>query len=456
MPHSVITLRHLTHRGGSHIALYFDYDTALIAQVRKIEGIRWSQSNKCWYLPIREDYKKYLQSELGDIFLKDLTANYAEIHPETRIKKKYRINIRHNEEDRLLYIEVPYALKDEIRKLKGVRWHTKSKLWTAYASEENLQQIKENIAGTDVVVKIVKSDFTLRKKRKDVYKNLSALSEPHKKELEQFKKWMIQKRYADNTVKVYNSCLTVFFRYYSTKAVQDINIQDIESFNFDFIINNAYSSKTQNQYISAIKTFYVKMKGIHYELNQIERPIEGQKLPKVIAIEDIEAFLAGIPNIKHKAALSTIYSLGLRRSELLNLKLEDISFKRDSVMILNAKGKKDRDLPLPGKLKELLNIYYAQLKPRIWLVEGQPGKSYSASSLENIFHKYLERVIKNHNFTLHSLRHSYATHLLDMGVDLRIIQELLGHKSSRTTEIYTHVSMKNLRNVKNPMDGFNL
>lgn len=457
MTQSVITLRHLTHRGGSHIALYFDYDTALIAHVKKIEGIRWSQSNKCWYLPYREDYRTYLQSNLEDIHFKDLTVSFAGTQPKKIVNKKYSVNIRHNEEDRLLYIEIPYALKDEIRKLKGVRWHTKSKLWTAYANEDNLQQIKEDISGTNVVVTIAKSNFTLRNTKKEAYKNLAKLTELHKKELEQFKKWMIQKRYAGNTVKIYNSCLTVFFRYYSTKSVQDISIKDIEKFNFDFIIKNGYSSKTQNQYISAIKTFYVKMKGIRYELNQIERPIEGQKLPKVIPIEDIEAFLAGIPNIKHKIALSAIYSLGLRRSELLNLKLEDINFKRDSVMILNAKGKKDRDLPLPGKLKELLNIYYKQFKPRIWLIEGQkPGVSYSPSSLENIFHKYLERVVKNHNFTLHSLRHSYATHLLDMGVDLRIIQELLGHKSSRTTEIYTHVSMKNLRNVKNPMDGFEI
>ena len=457
MTRSVITLRHLTHRGGSHIALYFDYDTALIAHVKKIEGIRWSQSNKCWYLPYREDYRAYLQSKLEDVHFKDFTVNIIETQQKTKVKKKYGINIRHNEKDHLLYIKAPFSLKDEIKKLDGAQWHAKAKLWIAYAGEENLQQIKENISGTNVVVTIAKSDFTLRKTKKEAYKNLAELTGQHKKELEQFKKWMIQKRYADNTVKIYNSCLTVFFRYYSTKAIHDISIQDIERFNFDFIIKNAYSPKTQNQYISAVKTFYVKMKGINYELNHIERPIEGQKLPKVIPIEDVQTFLAGIPNIKHKTALSTIYSLGLRRGELLNLKLEDIDFKRDTVKILNAKGKKDRDLPLPGKLKELLNLYYKQFRPRIWLIEGQkPGISYSPSSLENIFHKYLERVIKNHNFTLHSLRHSYATHLLDMGVDLRIIQELLGHKSSRTTEIYTHVSMRNLRNVKNPMDGFEI
>jgi len=169
----------------------------------------------------------------------------------------------------------------------------------------------------------------------------------------------------------------------------------------------------------------------------------------------VQKMLAGIANIKHKTALTTIYSLGLRRSELIQLKLTDISFKRDVVEIINAKGKKDRDLPLPKKLKELITTYYRQEKPLAWLIEGQkPGKPYSATSLENIFKNNMAKVMKSNNFTLHSLRHSYATHMMDMGVDLRIIQELLGHKSSRTTEIYTHVSMRNLKNVKNPLDGF--
>ena len=453
----VITLKNLAHRGGSHIALFFDYDTALIARVKRIEGIRWSQSNRCWYIPYMEDYSEYLQSMLKDIQLKDLVVNIIEKPKEADVKKKYRIEIRHNEEDRLLYIKVPFALKEEVKKLDGARWHARSKLWIVYANHENLRQIKENITGTDVVVTIEESDFTLRNTKKDAYKDLDKLTGFHKREIEQFEEWMIQKRYADNTVKTYKGCLRVFFRYYSKRPIEEISIKDIEKFNFDFIIKCAYSAKTQNQYISAIKTFYIKMKDINYELDHIERPIEGQKLPKVIPIEDIQSLLAGIPNIKHKAALCTIYSLGLRRGELLNLKLEDVDFKRNAVKILNAKGKKDRDLPLPKKLKELLTIYYKQVQPCVWLIEGQvSGIPYSPTSLSNIFHKYLERVIKNHNFTLHSLRHSYATHLLDMGVDLRIIQELLGHKSSRTTEIYTHVSMRSLKNVKNPIDGFEI
>lgn len=150
--------------------------------------------------------------------------------------------------------------------------------------------------------------------------------------------------------------------------------------------------------------------------------------------------------MKHKVALSALYSLGLRRGELISLKLIDINFKRDSVQIINSKGRKDRDLPLPKSLKKLIDKYLQQYNPQIYLIEGQkPGSKYSTTSLENIFKKYLDLVLKNHSFTPHSFRHSYATHLLEMGVDLWVIQELLGHKSSRTTKIYTHVSMKNLK-----------
>jgi site-specific recombinase XerD len=307
--------------------------------------------------------------------------------------------------------------------------------------------------GTEIEVNITESSFSLKKTSKYPYKDLGKLTETNNKEIEGFKRWMAQKRYADNTIKIYYSCLTLFFRYFAKKTIEEIVIKDIENFNLNFIVKHGYSPKTQNQYISAIKLFYIKMKGINYDLSNLERPIEGQKLPKVIPIEDVQAFLAGIANIKHKTVLSTIYSLGLRKGELINLRLENINFKRDVVEIISSKGKMDRDLPLPKKLKELITIYQNQVKPKKWLIEGQkPGTQYSATSIDKILKKYLERIIKNHTFT----PHSYATHLLDMGIDLRIIQELLGHKSSRTTEIYTHVSMKNLKNIKNPLDGFEI
>ena len=455
---TTVKIKLFEHRNHQCIGLYFGYNQEIINKVKTIEGTRWSTTKKCWYIPYEEDYLPVLQSKLGRIKILDEVKNDT-FDPPAKIKtsKKNKINILHNKEDRLLYINVPYALKESIKKLEGSQWHVKSKLWIAYANNNNLQQINKDFIGTEIEVTITENNFSLKKTTKYPYRDLGELTEAHKKEIEGFKRWMVQKRYSDNTIKVYHSCLTIFFRYYSKKSVEDIEIKDIENFNHDFIVKHGYSSKTQNQYISAIKTFYIKMKCIRHELGSIERPIEGQKLPRVIPIEDVQAFLAAIPNIKHKTALTTMYSLGLRRGELLDLKLCNINFKRDVVEILNAKGKRDRVLPLSKKLKEMLATYYRQVKPQIWLIEGQePGTPYSATSFSNIFKKYLGKVIKNHTFTPHCLRHSYATHLLDMGVDLRIIQELLGHKSSKTTEIYTHVSMKNLKNVKNPLDGFNL
>ena len=189
----------------------------------------------------------------------------------------------------------------------------------------------------------------------------------------------------------------------------------------------------------------------------LERPRRGRPLPNVLPKEMVKELLEGIPNLKHKAALSMVYGLGLRRSELINLKLTDIDSKAKTVVIRQGKGQKDRVLPLPDNLLRLLRNYYKSYKPKVWLIEGDKvGKPYSPTSLQNIFKKYLAKVSKNNTFTLHSLRHSYATHILDSGTDIRFIQELLGHKSSRTTEIYTHVSMRSLRNIKSPLDDMEI
>ena len=167
--------------------------------------------------------------------------------------------------------------------------------------------------------------------------------------------------------------------------------------------------------------------------------------------------LQGITNLKHKTALTLIYSLGLRRGELLNIKLTDLSSHTLTLTVRDAKGRKDRTLPIPSKLMRLIISYYRAYKPAVYLFESdKPGKKYSPSSLRNIFHRNLGKVRKNHNFTLHCLRHSFATHLLEGGTDLRYIQEMLGHKSSKTTEIYTHVSAQSLKNIKNPIEDFDI
>lgn len=275
--------------------------------------------------------------------------------------------------------------------------------------------------------------------------------------LGEFKHWLEQKRYGESTVKTYIHQLELFFGYYSEKQPEDIQNPDITAFNSNFIIKNNLSATFQNQTISALKLYYRFSMSRKLDIEEIERPRKGRPLPKVIPLELVQQMLATIPNLKHKVALSTIYGLGLRRSELLNLKLNDIDFIRKTVTVLNSKGKKDRVLPLPLKLEVMMSSYLKTHQPQAWLIEGSAkGKKYSATSLQNIFDKYMSKIKKTHNFTLHCLRHSIATHLLENGTDLRYIQELLGHKSSRTTEIYTHVSMKSLKNIKNPLNDFDI
>jgi integrase/recombinase XerD len=155
--------------------------------------------------------------------------------------------------------------------------------------------------------------------------------------------------------------------------------------------------------------------------------------------------------------LALIYACGLRRSELLNLIPANIDSKRELLLIKEAKGKKDRVAPLPEKMIEMLRAYYKEYRPKTWLFEGaRPGEPYSANSLQQVFRRAASKSRITKVATLHTLRHSYATHLLENGVDLRYIQEILGHKSSKTTEIYTHVTRKSIAKIKSPFENLKL
>lgn len=205
--------------------------------------------------------------------------------------------------------------------------------------------------------------------------------------------------------------------------------------------------------ISALKTYFRKLHNRKLEVEKIERPRREHKLPNVLSKEEVKKILDAPANIKHKAMLSLIYACGLRRSELLNLKPGDIDSKRGLRTIRNAKGRKDRVVPVSEKIIELLRNYFKGYRPKVYLFEGQEEASrYSEESLSKVLKNALKSAKINRPATLHWLRHSYATHMLESGVDLRYIQELLGHKSSKTTEIYTHVSIKSLQKIKSPFD----
>ena len=205
--------------------------------------------------------------------------------------------------------------------------------------------------------------------------------------------------------------------------------------------------------VNALKLFLsvVQNKSINVEL--IHRPKREKLLPNVLSKQEVKLILSASNNIKHRAMLSLIYSCGLRCGELLNLKPQHIDSKRGLIIIKQAKGRKDRIVPLSNKILEVLREYYKTAKPQNWLFEGQTiGNKYDERSLQSVLKQSVSKAGIKKPVTLHWLRHSYATHLLENGTDLRYIQEILGHSSSRTTEIYTHVSNNAIQKIVSPFD----
>ena len=269
---------------------------------------------------------------------------------------------------------------------------------------------------------------------------------------EKYKKKLKLKRYSSNTQRNYQKAFQYFVSNFSDRDIDKLSKSEIQEYLFDQI-EKGLSPSLQNQYINAIKFYYEKVLGRKKEIYDLPRPRREHKLPTVLSEEEIILILNQVSNLKHKSILYLIYSSGIRVSELVNLKITDIDSNRNLILIRNSKGKKDRTTLLSQALLELLRKYYLKYKPKDYLFEGQKGGKYSTRSVQNILKMALSKSgIKKHA-TVHTLRHSFATHLLERGTDLRYIQELLGHSNSKTTEIYTHITKRGLDKIVSPLDN---
>lgn len=338
--------------------------------------------------------------------------------------------IQHKKQNRIaVYFEKNADLIARIKKLPGVQWSQSLKVWHLPDTEAYRKQFK------------LKPEVA------------PEINTEHFQKKEQFTRWLKSKRYSDNTIKTYCDALLVFLRHVEHKPLTSITNTDVINFNNDYILKNKLSASYQNQVVNGIKLFFKQVENRKLDIELIHRPKRPKVLPNVLSKEEIKLILEAHANLKHRVMLSTIYACGLRRSELLNLIPTSIQTDRSILNIKQAKGKKDRIVPISNKLIELLREYYVQFRPKKYLFEGSiPGTPYSAKSLQSVLKQALLKARINKPVTLHWLRHSYATHLLENGTDLRFIQELLGHNSSKTTEIYTHVSTKSLQKIKSPFD----
>ncbi len=361
-------------------------------------------------------------------------------------------------------IKIKFDLDNElqmaVKSLGNCRWSQTHKAWYVENKNNILSDVFVCFKGKAFVNYEALANhkpIPLKAELKPAHKKkviLHELSELQVQKIGVFKKWLVSRRYAGSTILTYIDSLKIFIRYYGQTPIEELDNQSLIDFNNNYIMANKFSASFQNQIVNAIKLFFSTVENKKMQPELIHRPKRSKLLPNVLSKQEVKQILQALSNIKHKAMLGLIYSCGLRRSELLNLKLNNIDSKRNLLIIKQAKGRKDRIVPLSEKTLDLLRSYYEAYKPKEWLFEGQDKNGrYDESSLASVLKQALEKCKINKPVTLHWLRHSYATHLLENGTDLRYIQEILGHSRSSTTEIYTHVSNLSIQKVISPFDN---
>lgn len=352
-----------------------------------------------------------------------------------------------------------------IKTLPGRRWNKESRYWYIYHRHFDLAKLIDALelfanvdytalqAFDDGVYEGPLDNEALPSRTKSTPKPVAVSNPDSSIDLPKgYLEKLIQKRYSPNTIKTYVTYMKAFISEFRDRELTSITTQEIDDYILKLIRTKGISPSQQNQRINSIKFYYEKVLGLEKQYYNIERPRKARELPKVLSEEEVQAILKSIENLKHKAIISTIYSAGLRRSELINLRKQDVFYDRKVIFIRGSKGKKDRNTILSDLLIILLKKYLDEYNPNYWLFEGVNRKQYSATSIAKILKRAAAKAGIEKRVTPHMLRHSFATHLLEHGLDIRYIQEILGHDSSETTEIYTHISKNAFEKIKSPLD----
>jgi len=511
-----IVLKRIFHKEKWRIAIFFDYDETLKEKVKSIPESAFSITNRCFYIEdTEENLKRVLETfkDIADVDISAISYKYksSEMAGDNRDKENEKrisalspaagdddsykviqpttvktitddsadippsqeamdlsgfgpVEFRINEKEGLLVIKFlgryDPAWIDEMKSYCRCRYDKRKREWLLDWTKVTTDSLADYFSGRGIKVNVVKAvigkelqsarDLTGEEVRS---KNLG------REALDGLDSMVIhldENRYSPRTRESYLAALEFFFRYFSPRDPSEISQEDISQFLYDYIIKLGYSASYQNQMVSAIKIYYTISGRRKVNPQFFERPRRGKALPKVFSKDEVVSILNSARNVKHKLLLWIIYSCGLRRSEVTNIKLTDLDRERGIIHIREGKGKVDRIVPLPKKVWDKVEEYFVSFRPRVFLFEGQSGGRYSSESVYRVFKDAMKNAGISKDVGVHSLRHSYATHLHENGLDIRYIQELLGHKSTRTTEIYTHVSRRNLIQVRSPIEDLDL
>lgn len=391
------------HHGQDVWLLKFAYDKLVMDQLRAAVPLRWSKTKGCWYGPGTEAFLIRVREMEG------ITLSFS---PEVTVSKPPEPSPASPVTDKNPQERMPIKNNQEIPAVLPVD------------SEKPIQAVA--------------AVFTAR-----------AMTD-----LLKWCDYLKGRQYAPKTIEVYSQALRQFFIWLGDKNHKEVRKEDVSRYMQHLVIGKHISRSYQNQVINALKSFYYHTLSIHMSSEMLERPRREYSLPQFLTREEVSNIFHTIGNLKHRAMISLVYACGLRLGEVIRIRLADIDASQRLLMIRHSKGNKDRMVPLPESILHLLNDYAQAYRPKQFLFEGQwDGQPYSERSVQQVFKNAVRKSgIRKQDATLHWLRHSYATHLLEMGTNLRDLQALLGHKNIKTTEGYTHVSSTKFRHIVSPFD----
>ncbi|MEO5572261.1 MAG: site-specific tyrosine recombinase/integron integrase [Bacteroidia bacterium] len=425
-------------------------DTKFLTGIRYT---RWDKRNFCWIIPnypgnlavIKEYFKDRIRS-ITELPVQAIIPA-AGINEKRKAAKDEIIIIKTCKGRMKLIFGFNKTLSIAINKMPYHYWDSNNKWYTIPFSETLLNKIKELAVAEklNIAYEEEKEENKTARKNSDDIKNYKTCPSAYILKLKEL-------RYSDNTLRTYKILFEEFINHFHSHDPEAIDETMITAFLRYLVLERKVSPSYQNQAINAVKFYYEKVLGGKRKIYLVERPREEKTLPVVLSENEVAAILKVTDNLKHRALLMVAYSGGLRVSEVVNLKIKDIDSKRMQIRVEQGKGKKDRYTLLADHTLLTLRSYIKKYRPNIWLFEGGPGVQYSVRSIQAIMRESAYKAGIKKKVSVHTLRHSFATHLLENGTDLRYIQALLGHSSPKTTEIYTHVTTKGFSQIKNPLD----
>jgi integrase/recombinase XerD len=410
------------------LSIVLPYKTQLIEKIKTMSGKQWHADRKCWTLPYSPLTITQLEQNFGDLL--DMDLSEPNNTPLTMTDTTHVWDV----------LKVSQSLDDKRSE------NVKSLSAVENQPTQRQQPVPFNPTSN---LTIDRSQQTPNFKPQTLNPNWTP---QYKDELTRLEEKMTLKRMAIETIKLYKNCFGQFIKHYDTLHPEDITKDQIIKYMVQRIQAGNFSETQQNNFISAIKCYYELVLGRERTYYDLQRPKMPFHLPNILSESEFIRLMNAVTNIKHRCILLTIYSSGIRLSELTNLRIQDLREADNCMFIKGGKGKKDRLTLLSPTLLEQLKPYFAEYTPNYWLFEGQTGGKYSNRSVQNILRAAVEKSGVNPFATVHTLRHSFATHLVLGGENLITVQHLLGHEDLTTTEIYIHLTGEFIRNTKSPLD----